>query len=78
MLIMNKTIIADNPIVDRFDYRIVKRLIDIVGSFLLFILFIPVYLIFGILIKLTSRGPVFYNWNVIGKNGKPNRGTAKW
>ena len=68
---MNKTIIADNPIVDRFDYRIVKRLIDIVCSFLLFILFIPVYLIFGILIKLTSRGPVFYNWNVIGKNGVP-------
>ena len=71
MLIMNKTIIADNPIVDRFDYRIVKRLIDIVGSFLLFILFIPVYLILGILIKLTSRGSVFYHWNVIGKNGKP-------
>ena len=35
MLKMNETIIADNPIVDRFEYRIVKRLIDIVGSFLL-------------------------------------------
>lgn len=71
MLKMDKTIIADNPIVDRFEYRIVKRLIDIVGSFLLFILFIPVYLILGILIKLTSDGPVLYQWNVIGRNGVP-------
>jgi len=71
MLKMNKTIIANNPIVDRFEYRIVKRLIDIVGSFLLFILFIPVYLILCILIKLTSEGPVLYQWNVVGRNGVP-------
>jgi len=34
----------------------------------------PVLLIVGLLVKLTSPGPVFYPWNVIGRDGRPFRG----
>ena len=38
----------------------VKRLIDAVGSGLVLLLLSPLFLIIGILIKLESKGPVFY------------------
>lgn len=50
-----------------------KRLIDIAVSAMLLIILLPVFLIFAALIKLTSKGPVFYQWNVIGLNKKPFR-----
>ena len=37
-----------------------KNLIDYVLGTIIFILFIPIYLIVGLIIKLDSRGPVFY------------------
>jgi len=40
--------------------RVFKRLFDIIVSAILIILLIPVWLIIGILIKIDSRGPVFY------------------
>ena len=61
--------IQDNPIVENFSYKFIKRIIDIILGIILFLFFIPIYSIIGILIKTTSIGPVFYNWNVIGKNG---------
>jgi len=41
--------------------RIVKRLFDIVVSGILIILFSPILLLFAILIKIESRGPVFFS-----------------
>jgi len=61
--------IKDSKIVNTFSYRVLKRIMDIILGIILFLFFIPIYLIIGILIKTTSIGPVFYNWNVIGKNG---------
>ena len=61
--------IKDSKIVNIFCYRVLKRIIDIILGIILLLFFIPIYLIIGILIKTTSVGPVFYNWNVIGKNG---------
>ena len=61
--------IRDSKIVNIFCYRVLKRIIDIILVIILLLFFIPIYLIIGILIKTTSVGPVFYNWNVIGKNG---------
>jgi lipopolysaccharide/colanic/teichoic acid biosynthesis glycosyltransferase len=55
--------------VENFSYKFIKRIIDIILGIILFLFFIPIYSIIGILIKTTSIGPVFYNWNVIGKNG---------
>jgi len=37
-----------------------KNLIDYVLGGMLFLIFIPIYLVVGLLIKLDSRGPVFY------------------
>jgi len=48
-----------------------KRIFDFVVSLLCLILFVPVFLIVGILIVVDSPGPVFYLGDRIGKDGKP-------
>jgi exopolysaccharide biosynthesis polyprenyl glycosylphosphotransferase len=50
-----------------------KRLIDILVSGTLLILLSPLFLVIAILVKLTSEGPVFYEWDVVGFNKKPFR-----
>lgn len=49
----------------------VKRIFDILFSLFFLTCFAPVYIIIGILIKLTSKGPVFYSHERIGWHGKP-------
>ncbi len=50
---------------------ITKRWFDVILSFIaLVVLFIPM-LIIGVIIKLTSKGPVFYKQERIGQYGKP-------
>ncbi len=49
----------------------VKRVIDILVSGILLLLLSPILLIIAILIKMTSKGPVLYQWNVVGLNKKP-------
>jgi lipopolysaccharide/colanic/teichoic acid biosynthesis glycosyltransferase len=61
--------INDAPLLQNYKYKYIKRLVDIVLGTFLFIIFIPVYLILAVLIKITSKGPVLYNWNPLGKNG---------
>jgi Undecaprenyl-phosphate galactose phosphotransferase WbaP len=48
----------------------VKRLFDIVFSSLVLILFSPIYMILGLLIALSSEGPIFYVQERVGKNYK--------
>jgi lipopolysaccharide/colanic/teichoic acid biosynthesis glycosyltransferase len=48
-----------------------KRIVDVVLSLVLLVLSAPLMLVLGILVKLTSAGPVFYSWKVVGKNGRP-------
>ena len=47
-----------------------KRGMDIFTSFILLILLSPLFLIIGILIKLTSKGPVFYHQERMGVDGR--------
>ena len=47
-----------------------KRIMDIGISAVALVLLLPVYLILGILVKSTSKGPVFFTQERIGKNGK--------
>jgi len=57
-------------------YEKLKRVIDIVLSILLIILFSPIMLVTALLIKLTSRGPVLVEPTVpkrAGKDGVPFR-----
>lgn len=51
-------------------YDFVKRTTDIIGSSILIILFSPIYVIFALLIKLTTDGPIFYTPERVGKNGR--------
>ena len=50
--------------------KIVKRIIDIIGSFVCVIIFSPVFIIAPILIKIDSKGPVLFIQKRVGKNGK--------
>ncbi len=53
-------------------FEVTKRLMDLVGSIALLILFSPILLITVIIIKLTSKGPVFADTpKRVGMNGKP-------
>lgn len=47
-----------------------KRILDIIISLIGLILLLPVFLIIGIVIKLESKGPIFFIHKRIGKNGK--------
>lgn len=48
----------------------IKRLMDIILSFLLIIITLPATLLASLLIKLDSKGPIFYRQNRSGLNGK--------
>lgn len=54
-------------------YDFTKRIIDIVGAAILAILFLPMWIIIPILIKLDSKGPILYKPVRVGKNGKTFR-----
>ena len=49
--------------------RVFKRVVDVVGSLLLIILFSPLMLLIAVLVKLTSRGPVLYRQRRMGLDG---------
>lgn len=51
-------------------FYLLKRVIDIVISFLLITLLSPVFLIIAILIKLDSKGPVIFKQKRVGALGK--------
>ncbi len=51
--------------------RVVKRAFDIVSSILALIVLSLVFLVCAIIVKATSKGPVFYVQERIGKGGKP-------
>jgi exopolysaccharide biosynthesis polyprenyl glycosylphosphotransferase len=49
----------------------IKRLLDVVISLLAMIIFFPVFLTLSIMIKTSSKGPVLYKQERVGKFGKP-------
>ena len=51
-------------------YLYIKRLFDIVVSFILLVLLLPVFLVLAVIIKIDSKGPVFYRQERITKYGK--------
>jgi lipopolysaccharide/colanic/teichoic acid biosynthesis glycosyltransferase len=51
--------------------EIVKRLVDLLLGGLLLILLLPFGLIVALLIKLDSRGPVFFTEDRLGRDGAP-------
>lgn len=51
--------------------RAIKRLIDIVVSALALVLLLPVFIVLGIMVKLSSPGSIFFRQERIGKDGRP-------
>ncbi len=50
--------------------QVVKRVLDIVGSAVGLLLFLPLFVFVPIIIKSTSEGPVFFSQDRIGLNGR--------
>lgn len=48
-----------------------KRLLDVVFSIFALLLFFPVFVVLAVIIKSTSKGPLFYKQERIGRFGKP-------
>ena len=48
----------------------IKRLLDIIAALVLSIIFLPVWIIIPLLIKLDSPGPIIYKHKRVGKGGK--------
>ena len=51
-----------------------KRAFDLLISGSLLVLLAPLFLVLAVAVKLTSRGPVLYRWQVVGKGGRPFTG----
>lgn len=55
---------------ENHSYLPLKRLMDIVVSFLGILILLPLFVLLGLLIALESRGGVFYHQLRVGKNGR--------
>ena len=51
--------------------RNLKRIIDVTASTFVLIFCMPMFMAVALIIKLDSKGPIFYSHPRIGKNGKP-------
>ena len=51
-------------------YDFVKRIIDIIIGVIGLIICLPIFVIIGIIIKIDSKGPIFFKHKRIGKHGK--------
>lgn len=51
-------------------YAPIKRLFDILGATVLLLLFLPLFVVIAILVKATSKGPVFYKSTRVGLCGR--------
>jgi len=63
--------IYEAPVARGFYLLVGKRALDIVGAVLGLVLASPLLLVAAVLIKLESRGPVFYRSTRIGKGARP-------
>lgn len=53
--------------------QLAKRAFDMIFSVLGLVLLWPFFLVAGVLVKIDSRGPIFYQGVRIGRNGRPFR-----
>jgi len=51
-----------------------KRLIDVVAAAIALVLLLPLLGLIALAIKLSSPGPIFYRWRVVGQGGRPFTG----
>src|SRR6185295_14142063 len=68
---IDELLVALRPRNDRSPAARIKRGLDIVGSLTLMLLMGPLFLIIAALIRLTSKGPVYFRQVRIGQDAKP-------
>jgi lipopolysaccharide/colanic/teichoic acid biosynthesis glycosyltransferase len=50
---------------------LMKRTIDVVGSFLIMLLLAPIFFAIALAVKMSSKGPVLFRQQRVGRHGKP-------
>ncbi len=59
-----------NPVPTKFWYEAAKRVLDLVAALVLMIATAPLWVLVAMLIRLESAGPVFFQQERVGQNGK--------
>ncbi len=54
----------------RFGYEAAKRIVDLLGSFILLLLGLPLFLLLAILVRIDSSGPVIFRQERVGLDGR--------
>lgn len=54
---------------NKFFYNLIKRILDLISSLCALVIFFPLFLIIAVIIKLDSKGPVFFSHVRLGKCG---------
>ena len=57
--------------VESAGYRMVKRAFDLLGGSCIAVLMLPIFPLIALVIKLDSRGSIFYGHDRVGLSGKP-------
>jgi len=57
------------PVVNTFSYRVGKRAMDVALAAAGLFLLSPLFAVICVLIKLTSRGPIFHRYEMVGMGG---------
>ncbi len=65
-----RSLYASRPAGQRVLYRATKRGVDVTVSATLLLLTFPVFVVVALLIKATSRGPIFFRHKRLGRGGR--------
>ncbi len=65
-----RSLYSTRPVGQRLVYRATKRGVDVTVSATLLLLTLPVFAVVALLIKVTSRGPVFFRHKRLGRGGR--------
>ena len=63
------TLESSDPLITRGIYKLVKRLVDLIGASVGLVITSPLYIAISLAIKVGDLGPVFYRRRVLGKDG---------
>jgi len=67
--IENIEIVSNDLIIEKSTYKIRKRFFDFISSLIAIVVFSPLFLILGVMVKVDSPGPVFFGHTRLGKHG---------
>ena len=71
MQVIGKSVDLKESLRDKKVNLLIKRLFDMVASFLGVVILSPIFIIVSICIKIDSKGPVFFKQKRVGKDGQP-------